>query len=457
MRRMDWHIELTPHGGPRYLQVVAAIERAVGSGALRPGDRLPAQRALAHTLGLDLTTITRALRACKERGLIDARGPLGTFVAPPAVALAHVVDLSMNLPPQPPGVDLPDQLRRGLSQVLARSDAGTLMTYHLGGGSGADREAARRWLTPMLGEVDGERVVVCPGAQSALAVLILCGSQPGDTLLCEPLAYPGLLLAATQLGRRVVAVDSDAHGMLPDALQRQLRATPAQLLYLNPTAQNPNASTMPLPRRREIARIVQRQRLLTLEDDPYWLLAEQPAPPLATLAPEQVCHIATLSKCLTPGLRTAFAVLPPRLERERFLAALRAINLMAAPVMTALATQWLLDGSADDLLRKVQVESRARRDIARTIFAGSDGVRCDGVHVWHPLPPRWTAPAFVQAARREGLAIAASDAFAVPGGAAANAIRISLGSAAGRVELQSALHRLERLINARDPGPGIFV
>lgn len=455
---MDWRIELTPRGGPRYLQIVAAIERAVGAGRLRPGDRLPAQRELAQALGLDLTTVTRAYRACKQRGLIDARGPLGSFVAPPKVELSQVVDLSMNLPPQPAGFDIPERLRRGLSQVLARSDAATLMTYHLGGGSGADREAARRWLAPTLGEVDPERIVVCPGAQAALAALILCGSRPGDTILCEPLAYPGLLLVAAQLDRRVAAVESDAAGMLPEALQRRLRAAPARLLYLNPTAQNPSARSMPLARRREIARIVRRHGLLVMEDEPYRLLSEQPAPePLSALAPEHACHIATLSKCLTPGLRTAFALLPPPFERERFLAALRAINLMASPLTSALATQWLLDGSAGELLHKVQAESRARREIARAIFAGSDAATCDGVHLWHELPAYWTAEAFGQAARREGLTIAAADAFVAPGAAPRNAIRISLGSAHGRAELQSALRRLERLINGREARPNVLV
>ncbi len=83
---------------------------------------------------MDLTTVTRAFAEAKRRNLIEARGALGTFVAPPKVELAQMVDLSMNVPPPPAGVDFHDLLQRGLSQVLLRSDAHLLMTYQLGGG-----------------------------------------------------------------------------------------------------------------------------------------------------------------------------------------------------------------------------------------------------------------------------------------------------------------------------------
>ncbi len=92
------------------------------------------------------------------------------------------------------------------------------------------------------------------------------------------------------------------------------------LVYLNPTLQNPTAITMPEHRRKALARIAQRCRLRIIEDDPYWLLADAPPPPIATFAPEQTHYIATLSKCLTPGLRVAFVRLRDPQERERFLA-----------------------------------------------------------------------------------------------------------------------------------------
>jgi hypothetical protein len=123
------------------------------------------------------------------------------------------------------------------------------------------------------------------------------------------------------------------------------RAHKPGLVYLNPTLQNPTAVTFPERRRKELAAIARRCKVRIVEDDPYWLLADAPPPPIATLAPGHVYYISTLSKCLTPGLRVAFVLVRDPQERERFLVALRSCALMVAPLTAALATQWILDGS----------------------------------------------------------------------------------------------------------------
>ncbi|WP_449260695.1 GntR family transcriptional regulator, partial [Escherichia coli] len=78
---------------------------------LTPGDRLPAQRQLAAQLGVDLTTITRAYDEARRRHLLEGRGARGTYVAAPKVELTAILDLSMNTPPPPDGVDFDDMLK----------------------------------------------------------------------------------------------------------------------------------------------------------------------------------------------------------------------------------------------------------------------------------------------------------------------------------------------------------
>ena len=56
----SWLDHLADHPGPKYLAIADAIEQAVRTGVLRPGERLPPQRELAASLGVDLTTVTRA-------------------------------------------------------------------------------------------------------------------------------------------------------------------------------------------------------------------------------------------------------------------------------------------------------------------------------------------------------------------------------------------------------------
>ena len=458
---LAWLGELSPNGGPRYLQIADFIERALSDGSLQPGDRLPPQRSLAARLQVDLTTVTRGYDEAKRRHLVQGKGAAGTYASAPKVALAPILDLDMNIPPPPFGVDFDDMLKQGLSQVLMRTDSDLLMSYQLGGGSQADRAAGAMWLAPMFGKLDEEHIVACPGAQCALAALILALSRPGDVILAEPAIYPGLHSAAAQLGRRVVMVEVDRDGMRPDALEQACRKHGKHqrrcLVYLNPTLQNPTAHTMPEQRRREIVQAAIRCGAAVIEDDPYWLLAEGgergeggAPPPLAKLAPRQVHYIATLSKCLAPGLRTAFVLLPDAQVRERFLQALRALVLMPSPLAGALVTQWIHDGTAQRLLAGVREEAQARRQLAAQILSGLQFTP-GGIHIWLALPDYWNPEQLARAAHAEGLAVTASDAFSAPGSGAAapNAIRISLGSIRERARLASALRRLSHLLGRK--------
>jgi len=443
-----WLPRLAAHGGPRFLQIADALQAAVADGSLRPGDRLPPQRQLAAWLDVDLTTVTRAYDEARRRNLLEGRGARGTYVAAPKVELTSILDLSMNTPPPPDGVDFDDMLKQGVSQVLMRADNELLMTYHLGGGSDADRKAGARWLEPMFGQLDARQVVVCPGAQAAIAALILALTAPGDVILAEPTGYPGLRAAATQFGRHVIAVEADKDGMVPGMLEEACRRHEPGLVYLNPTLQNPTAITMPERRRRELAGIAQRCNVRIVEDDPYWLLADSPPPPVATFAPEQAVYISTLSKCLTPGLRVAFVLIRDPDERERFLVALRSFALMAAPLTAALATQWIFDGSADRLMAGVRDEARLRQRMARDILAGRYSGAGDGLHVWLELPAYWNPPQLARAAASSGIAVTPAEAFAT-GSGSVNAIRISLGSIKDRGHLQAGLQRLSRLLARR--------
>ncbi|WP_417283276.1 PLP-dependent aminotransferase family protein [Comamonas sp.] len=446
-----WLPRLAVQGGPRFLQIADALQAAVADGSLTPGDRLPPQRRLAAQLDVDLTTVTRAYDEARRRHLLEGRGARGTYVAAPKVELTAVLDLSMNTPPPPDGVDFDDMLKQGLSQVLMRTDAELLMTYHLGGGSDSDRKAGAQWLEPMFGTLDSGQVLVCPGAQAAIAALILALTEPGDVILAEPTSYPGLRTAATQFGRHIIAVPADQHGMLPEMLEKACRQHRPGLVYLNPTLQNPTAITIPERRREELARTARRCNVRIVEDDPYWLLADAPPPPIATYAPEQVYYISTLSKCLTPGLRVAFVLIRDPQERERFLVALRSFALMVAPLTAALATQWILDGSAAGLMEGVRKEARLRHWMARDILAGRYSGSGDGLHVWLELPGYWSSAQLARAADSEGIAVTPAEAFATgaTSSGSVNAIRISLGSIKDRGRLQAGLQRLSHLLARR--------
>ena len=256
-------------------------------------------------------------------------------------------------------------MQRGIAEILARSDADQLMNYHGGAGSLAERAAGAAWLAPLMGAVPPQRIAVVPGAQTGLTALLSLLARPGDTILMEPLTYPGLIGAARQRGLTIAPVASDADGPLPDALDEAASRHSAKLFALTPTLQNPTCITIPERRRQDLVAVARYRDLILIEDDPYSLLAGDAPAPLAALAPERTWHVATLSKVLTPGLRTAFVVTPEGADGAPFLAALRATALMPAPLMTALAAHWIRIGAAER-----PVGRRAARG-GRTAIAGA--------------------------------------------------------------------------------------
>jgi GntR family transcriptional repressor for pyruvate dehydrogenase complex len=63
-----------------YEQIVQQIEASVLNGSLKPGDQLPAERELAQRLGVSRTAVREAVKALREKGLVEAYSGRGTFI-----------------------------------------------------------------------------------------------------------------------------------------------------------------------------------------------------------------------------------------------------------------------------------------------------------------------------------------------------------------------------------------
>ncbi|TWB43476.1 aminotransferase-like domain-containing protein [Nitrospirillum pindoramense] len=460
-----WLPRLSGRGGPVYLAIADAMAADIGAGRLVPGERLPTQRALAEALGIDLTTVTRAYAEARHRGLLAGVVGRGTFISDRAAAdmapLAQGdIDMSMNVPPQPLAL-LRSHLAQGMERLARAPDLGRRLGYRAAGGGAQERTAGAAWLRRRYtagGVAAGasphaDRVLVAPGAQAALHALLSLLAQRADVVLAETLSYPGFTAIAARLGLRVVAVDCDGEGLLPDAVAAACRGTGARLLYCTPTHHNPTTATMSADRRRALAAVIQAQGLTVIEDDAYGALAADPGTPLAALAPDQVWHVSTLSKCLTPALRTAYVAAPDAIQAERFEAVLRTQMQMSSPLAGGLAADWVLNGTAAALADAVRTEAAARQRLAAELLPpGSYQAQPDSLHLWLTLPPDWTPHAFVQRAARTGLTLVAGDAFLSSDTPVPKAVRLALGAAPDAAALKGALIRVAGLLEGPKGG-----
>lgn len=67
-------------GKPAYLQLVDQIKAAAASGALQPGEALPAIRPLAEELRLNRNTIAKAYSELESQGVIETLPGKGSFL-----------------------------------------------------------------------------------------------------------------------------------------------------------------------------------------------------------------------------------------------------------------------------------------------------------------------------------------------------------------------------------------
>lgn len=104
-----------------YQPLVEQIRRDIFQRTLRPGDRLPHERALAEQFGIGRAAVREALRVLEIQGLVEVRHGYrgGAFVAEPgATPLLWALDASLRL--DHVGIDELYEARRLVEPMLAR-------------------------------------------------------------------------------------------------------------------------------------------------------------------------------------------------------------------------------------------------------------------------------------------------------------------------------------------------
>lgn len=441
-----WSRSLRSSDKPAYLAIADLIDDDIRNGRLTTQDRLPPLRSLAEELALNYTTVARAYGEARRRGLLDARAGRGTYVRSAAVRSparrGSLLEMTMNLPPEPDDPTLMARLREGFAALAANTDPYALLRYQEFGGTPEDREAGVRWLQPRLPRIAPERVLVCPGIQCALVALMTLLAGPGESICAEALTYPGVKGIAAQLGIRLHALPMDGGGIEPHAFETACRELRPKALYCNPTLLNPTTATIGAERRAALADIALRYSVPIIEDDPYGMLPSDAPAPLATLAPELSYYVTGLSKCVGAGLRVAYVAAPDVRRAKLVAAALRSTTVMASPITTMLATRWINDETADAMLAATRRESVERQKLAAALLpAGACQTHPEAFHLWLSLTEPWHQLEFAAHLRTRGVGVVASDAFCIDGNPP-EAVRICLGGAGDRDECRHALEAI---------------
>ena len=118
-----------------YEQIVQQIEDSIHKGALKEGDQLPAERELALQFGVSRTAVREAVKALREKGLVEAYPGRGTFITS---ATSNSIRINLDRlvkGGQPEGAAHLTEVREILepeiaAMAAARADAENLAALH---------------------------------------------------------------------------------------------------------------------------------------------------------------------------------------------------------------------------------------------------------------------------------------------------------------------------------------
>src|SRR6516225_7708391 len=449
---------------PLYIQLRDQLRSLVHAGDLRPGDRIPASRELAHMLGVHRTTVANAYAELESEGLIQGHVGRGTFIrgngnglkitppAPPVLsngdglrwellfaderseeilsrltASAPLNALSFVMA-RPAPEFFPVEELQSCSHAALRREGQEILNLGASDGYAPLKEALLELLRHDSISAKDETLLVTDGCQQALDLIAKAFVRPGDTVVMENPTYPGAAAVFNGARARCLGVPVKTHaepgtalGLDLEALEATLAANRVKLLVLTPDFQNPTGTSMPLDSRRHVLELAGRYQVPIVEDHIYSRLNardERIASVKQLDRSNLVIHIDSFAKVAFPGLRVGWIVAPP--------AAIERLRLVKQ--MTDLHTDQLAQATLAEFLRRGYFSkhlAKMRKVYATRLDALAEALRKHmpeetrwerpegGMCLWLELPPGFDASELLIHAKERGLLFAPGRYFYV--------------------------------------------
>jgi GntR family transcriptional regulator/MocR family aminotransferase len=404
----------------------AAVERmvreAIGTGALRPGVRLPSSRALAAHLGVSRGVTSEAYEQLGAQGFLINR----TKAAPVVAEVAR--------PPRPPAPPTPPQpaprfdltattpdvtlfpTRRWSAALLQAARSAPAAAYDYGDPRG--ELELRQVLADQLGRTRGvvaepERIVVVQGAAQGVGLLARVLATAGASRIA--IEDPTLDSQPQRMrlhGLEPVGQSVDDDGLVVDGLD-------ADAALVTPAHQFPTGAVLSGARRRQLLDWARRQNALVVEDDydAEFRYDREPVRALQGLDPDRVAYLGTTSKTLAPALRLGWLVVPDRLVRDSARVK-HLLDVSSPPIDQRALARFIKTGDYDRHVRRARAIYRRRRDALVTALRRYlpdlpvEGVAA-GVHVLLRLPAAVDDKALAADAERGGVRVSPLSRFAL--------------------------------------------
>ncbi|MCE5292493.1 MAG: PLP-dependent aminotransferase family protein [Nocardiaceae bacterium] len=413
-----------------YAGLAERLKVLIHDGRVPLGAALPSERHLATALGVSRTTITAAYTELRDEGYLQSKqGAKSTVTLPPGAKPTGFmfpasrpagdltpIDMSFAAVLSPLGVDEAYQSAlRALPEHLTTHGMEPI-------GLPALREAVARRYTERGAPTTPDQILITPGAQYALRLILIALATPGDRVLVEHPTYPNALDAIRAVGGRPVPVPLRPEHPQPwdlGAIATTARQSAAKLAYFIPDYQNPTGLCLDDDGRRELVRIAREARTTLVIDEVMSELnldGPQKLPVASFAHGSEVITIGSMSKHFWGGLRIGWIRAHHTLIAR--LATARASVDLGTPLLEQLTALELLTHHTHHLETRRQLlrESRAVLvDAIATHLPDWTWVRGEGgLSAWFQLPQP-VSTALSAAAVNHGVLVPAGPRFGVDG------------------------------------------
>ena len=450
----------------RYERLADELSGMIAGRILRPGDRLPSVRRLAHEKKLSVSTVVQALRQLEERGQVEARPQSGYFVRLPAPqAGRELVPSPRQAADDPVPVTISDRLidvlalnsRPDMVPFGAALPAAELLPIaalerlygSVGRRAGGLLDAAshtalnhpelvRQFVRQSLrwGQaLASEEIVITNSCTEALSLCLRAVTRPGDTVAVESPSYYLMLQLLEHLGLQALEIPTHPrHGMSVDALEIASRERRIAACLLVSNFNNPLGSLVPDEEKKRLAELTAARGIPLIEDDIFGELhfgPDRPWPVKSFDSTGNVMLCASLSKTLSPSLRLGY-VAAGRYHAEVMLQ--KTLTSGATnPVTQAVVASYLGSTAYERHLKQLRraYEKQVMQTAEAVLRHFPAGTRLSqpqgGFVLWVELPGGVDSAALFEQATRSGIAFVPGDLFSAAGHYR-NCLRLNCGN-----------------------------
>ena len=384
---------------PLHRQVYSELRRAILTGRVTPGQRIPSTRALAQRLGISRATVTLGYEQLTSEGYLEAvQGsgtcvcrqlsddllkpdsvpekqeslPTATTLSPAGQVLARMSFPRLAIDTMPfdfrhgrPDLDaFPSAIWNRLLARHGRAHPREMLDYEPDPrGYKPLREAIVAHLKQTRAVQCGvDQVIIVSGAQQALDLAMRVLVEPGATVAMENPGYPGASCAFLAQGARLLSLPVVDGTLSLEPLNKSSRC---RLVYVTPSHQYPTGIVMSLSQRLELLERCRRIGARILEDDydSEFRYKGRPLPSLQGLDVHgSVLYVGTFSKSMFPALRVGYLVAPGDLA-EVLARARWAADRQTPSLEQYALNDFIREGHLDRHIRKMRVIYGRRREV----------------------------------------------------------------------------------------------